>query len=50
MPLEIDVVTAADDMADVIDVFDAVWGSATPVVTVEMLVAIAFAASWNPLV
>jgi predicted GNAT superfamily acetyltransferase len=31
----------ADEMADVIAVFDAVWGSATPVVTVEMLVAIA---------
>ena len=39
MPVEL--LTAADDMADVIDVFDTVWGSATPVVTVEILVAIA---------
>lgn len=37
----IELVTTADEMVDAVEVFDAVWGSATPVITVELLVAIA---------
>ena len=37
----IELVADAEEMAEAVEVFDAVWGSATPVITVELLVAIA---------
>ena len=39
--VRIELPRAADDMVAVVEVFDAVWGSTTPVVTVELLTAVA---------
>ena len=38
--------TTADEMVEVVGVFDAVWGSAPPVVTVELLTAVAHAGGY----
>lgn len=39
--MSIELLTTADQMGEAVRVFDAVWGSSTPVVTVELLVAMA---------
>jgi len=39
--VRIELPARADDMVAVVEVFDAVWGSTTPVVTVELLTAVA---------
>lgn len=42
----IELVSTADEMSEVVDVFGEVWGSASPVVTVELLVAVAHAGGY----
>lgn len=42
----IELVSAADEMSEVIDVFGEVWGTTNPVVTVELLVAVAHAGGY----